>query len=190
MCMKNPKFRIQNSKSTNVLSFSVTLAFVLMITAAPLHAVSSANIPLDSPVYLYLEKLAGFGLVSSDIKGLKPFSRAETARLVLEAERKLSTGETVAGELAQKLIRTIRESIPREISLLENSEVQSPLFDYNPVSSLRFRNVFLDGAPRDYNRTSWDPAHQSAFGLFGGDLRPLGNGGPVQGDRQRRDSAS
>lgn len=35
---------------------------VLVIsTAAPCHALSSANIPLDSPIYAYLDKLAGFG---------------------------------------------------------------------------------------------------------------------------------
>jgi hypothetical protein len=35
-------------------------------------ALSSTNIPLDSPLYLYLEKLAGFGLLDTDVQGLKP----------------------------------------------------------------------------------------------------------------------
>ena len=41
------------------------------------------------------------------------------------------------------------------------------------MSALRLRYVYLDGAPRDYNRTSFDPGHQSAFGFIVGDLRPF-----------------
>ena len=176
MKKNNSKFKIQNSKLT------ITSAFLLMLllTTSPLHALSSANIPLDSPVYLYLEKLTGFGLITSDVKGLKPFSKTEAGRLVLEAERNLSTANEAAPGFVTELIRRIRESIPREVFLLENPATQPPLFDYNPVSSLSLRYVYLDGAPRDYNRISWDPAHQSAFGFIGGDLRPLGNGGPVR----------
>lgn len=144
------------------------------------YALSSANIPLDSPVYLYLEKLAGAGLVASDIKGLKPFSKAEAARLLLEAEHNLSSGDRAPSGLLTELIRNIRELIPRESSLLENPTRRPQLLDFNPASSLSLRYVYLDGAPRDYNRTSWDPAHQSAFGFIGGDLRPLGNGGPIR----------
>jgi len=59
------------------------LLFLFLSQAEPCHAVSSSNIPLDSPIYLYLEKLSGFGLISSDIKGIRPFSKAEAARLVL-----------------------------------------------------------------------------------------------------------
>lgn len=155
------------------------LLLALLFVAAPLYALSSANIPLNSPVYLYLEKLAGFGLITSDIKGLKPFSKGEAARLVLEAERSLSSGGVAAPPLAGELVKKIRACVPREVSMLENPATQPQLFDYSPVSSLSLRYVFLDGGPRDYNRTSWDPAHQSAFGFIGGDLRPLGNGGPV-----------
>ena len=66
------------------------LVLLLFSRATPGQAVTSVNIPLDSPVYLYLEKLSGFGLVDSDIKGIKPFSKAEAARLTLEAEKNLA----------------------------------------------------------------------------------------------------
>lgn len=164
-----------NPKSASILA----LLLMLLFTSSPLYALSSANIPIDSPVYLYLEKLAGYGLITSDIKGIKPFSKSEVARLALEAERNLLTTDSAAPDFINKLIKNIRENIPREMSLLDQSVAQPPLFDYNPVSLLSLRYVYLDGAPRDYNRTSWDSAHQSAFGFIGGDLRPLGNGGPV-----------
>lgn len=170
----NSIFNIQHSAS------AFALLLILTFTATPSHALSSANIPLGSPVYLYLEKLAGLGLVTCDIKGLKPFSKSEAARLLLEAERNLSTGNAAPSDFANKLIKNIRESIPREVAILENPAKKPRLFDYDPISSLSLRYVYLDGAPRDYNRTSKDPAHQSAFGFIGGDLRPLGDGGPVR----------
>ena len=176
------KLKIQNSKFKIPLPTRLAslLAVLLLLTATPLWASSSANISLDSPVYLYLEKLAGFGLIASDIKGLKPFSKSEAARLLLEAEQNLSSVNVAAPDFVGELTKRIRKAIPREIALQENPSVQPPLFDCNPISNLSLRYVFLDGAPRDYTRTSWDPAHQSAFGFIGGDLRPLGNGGPVQ----------
>ena len=153
--------------------------FVVLLPTSGLAAVlSSSNIPLDSPIYLYLEKLSGMGLVTSDVRGLKPFSRAEVARLTLEAEQALCEKKDAPPPIATELISHIRKLIPREMSLQGNDD-KPQLFDYNPLLASRLRYVYLDGKPRNYERTSWDPAHQSAFGFIGGDLRPLGNGGPV-----------
>src|SRR5664279_2340064 len=103
------KFKIQNSKSACLPFLTAALVLALLLTAAPLYALSSANIPLDSPVYGYLDKLAGFGLISSDIKGIKPFSKAEAARLLLEAEKNLAAGSTAQAGFAEELIRRVRE---------------------------------------------------------------------------------
>lgn len=153
---------------------------MLLFAALPGYAapLSSSNIPLDSPIYRYLEKLSGMGLITSDVRGLKPFSRAEAARLTLEAERVLSEQAGTSPAFVRELIKRIRELVPREISL-HGTDIKPQFFDYNPLVSGRLRYVYLDGQPRDYERTSWDPAHQAAFGFIGGDLRPLGNGGPV-----------
>ena len=56
------------------------LIAVLIALPATAFALSSANVPLDSPIYLYIEKLSGFGLVSSDFKGIRPYSKSEVAR--------------------------------------------------------------------------------------------------------------
>lgn len=143
----------------------------LILSATPLWALSSANISLDSPVYGYLDKLAGFGLISGDIKGIKPFSKGEAARLLLEAEKNLTAGKSVHAGFAAELIGRIRELIPREVSLRENPDKKPPLFDFNPVSSLRLRYLWLDGAPRDYRRLVHDPGDDGVFGIGSG-LRP------------------
>jgi len=156
-----------------ILLLSVLL--VAIFSAAPVLALSSSNIPLDSPVYGYLEKLAGMGLIKSDMRGLKPWTRAEAARLLLEAE---STRAALGGAspFADQLLSRVREMLPREVALREHPEKQAESFVLNPAASARFRTVYLDGVPRSYDRVSRDPGHQNAFGIFGGDLRPFDGG--------------
>ncbi|HEY3309426.1 MAG TPA: capsule assembly Wzi family protein [Desulfuromonadaceae bacterium] len=147
------------------------ISALLTFQAAPLWALSSANIPLDSPIYGYLDKLAGFGLISSDVKGIKPFSKAEAARMLLEAEQRLSTQSSAAPALAHELLARIRELIPREVSMRQTPDKRPAFLDYNPVSSLRLRYVNLNGAPRDYERQVHDPGDDGVFGIGSG-LRP------------------
>ena len=149
----------------------VFLVILLFSQTTLCHALSSANIPLDSPMYSYLDKLAGLGLITSDFKGIKPLSKGEAARLLLEAEQHLGEYLDDAPAFARELVIRIRELVPREISLRENPEKKPSLIDYNPVSSLRLRYVYLDGAPRSYERLVHDPGDDGVFGIGSG-LRP------------------
>lgn len=159
----------QNKLFLNVVVFWLVM---LLLSQTPLcHALSSANIPLDSPLYSYLDKLAGFGLITSDIKGIKPFSKAEAARLVLEAEQRLAPQSIDASAFAYELVTRIRELIPREVSFRERPEKKPSFIDYNPVSALRLRYVYLDGSPRSYERQVHDPGDDGVFGIGSG-LRP------------------
>src|SRR5512133_3911311 len=133
------------------------LVFLFLSQAVSCQAFSSSNIPLDSPLYLYLEKLSGFGLINSDIKGIKPFSKAEAARLVLEAENSLSLLKEDVSPFATDLIQRVRKMIPREILLKTDPGTGSKTFDYNLLSALRLRSVWLDGTPRNYQRQVHDP---------------------------------
>jgi len=132
---------------------------------------SSPNIPLDSPVYSYLEKLAGFGLVRSDVTGIKPFSRAEAARLLLEAEWNLEAGGG-SGDLkfARSILAELHRKLPREAALYREP-VKATVVDVNPISSVRIRFVYLDGQPRSYERPVHDPGDDGVFGIGSG-LRP------------------
>jgi hypothetical protein len=169
---KNSQFEASHSKSAWLFLVITCFVVVLLCIAAPLYALSSANIPLESHIYGYLDKLAGFGLISSDIKGIKPFSKAETARLLLEAEKNLSTVQPDHAELAAELIGRMRELIPREVALRENPGKKPLLLDCNPVASLRLRYLWLDGTPRNYgNRKVHDPGNDGVFGIGSG-LRP------------------
>jgi hypothetical protein len=155
----------------------ISLIVIAGLSSFPIQcwALVSNNIPLDSPVYLYLEKLAGFGLVTSDVKGIKPYSKAEAARLVLEAEKNLPGLDGSGLSFAEEIIARLKVLLPRELSLYNNPE-SAPWFDVNPIDHARLRYIYLDGIPRSYDRNVVDPGHQSAFGFIGGDLRPSGPG--------------
>lgn len=160
-----------------ILSFPcicLILNLLLHVASADAAILSSANIPLDSPVYAYLDKLAGFGLIRSDVKGIKPFSKAEAARLLLEAERELAAQGSAAPAFADELVTRTRELIPREVALGRQPDRKPPFIDYNLASSIRLRYVYLDGAPRSYERQVHDPGDDGVFGIGSG-LRPKNN---------------
>ena len=156
-----------------LIKFIVPIVSTIFVLSASVEclALSSANIPLDSPIYFYLEKLAGMGLITSDIRGLKPYSKAEAARLLLEAEHNLDVADTDAPAFARQLTTRLREQIPREVSLREKVDKKPQLIDYNPASSLRLRYVYQDGEPRNYQRLVYDPGNDGVFGIGSG-LRP------------------
>ena len=158
-----PKWRTLLSGVISVL--------LLALLSGQAWALASNNVPLSSPVYQYLDVLSGLGLIRSEVKGIRPYSKAEVARLVREAEESLGKWEDGETEFAEALIKRAKEYIPREVKEHEEpSEI--PGFGYNLLSSVNLRYVYVNGAPRSYDRIVQDTGHQSAFGFIGGDLRP------------------
>lgn len=150
--------------------FKIILASLLLcvLSSGNAFALSSANLPLDSPAYSYLEKLSGFGLISSDFRGIRPYSKSDVARLLMEAESRYAKGDypPFAGELIARL----KELIPREAKLYAHP-AQAPTFSYSPLASARLRYVYLHGVPRSYFRAVYDPGDNGVFGIGSG-LRP------------------
>jgi hypothetical protein len=159
---------------------AIAIFLLVHISSDPVYcsSLASNNIPLDSSIYLYLEKLAGMGLIDHDIKGLRPYSKAEAARLVMEAERNLDDIDSEAFPLASDILRRLHDLIPRELSLYKEPE-SSVWFDFNPMSGSKIRYVYLDGIPRSFERDVYYPGGQSVFGFIGGRLRPESDGGIV-----------
>jgi hypothetical protein len=140
-------------------------------TPAGAWTVASNNIPLDSQVYEWLDKLAGYGLIKSDVKGIRPFTRTEAARLLLEAEENRSANpDLVVSSLVSNLLRETRRALARESRIYKGEET-APAFDYNLFSSARARYVYVDGVPRSYDRPVHDPGNDGVFGIGQG-LRP------------------
>lgn len=157
-------------------SLIIACASLLAILPSSAWALASNNVPLDSPVYYYLEKLAGFGLFESDIKGLRPYAKAEAGRLLREAESKLAGLDAEESGFATGIVQRLHELLPREVSLRDEPG-RAPMLDYNLLAAARLRYVYLDGIPRSYNRPVFIRGGQSAFGFIGGKLRPDSDAG-------------
>jgi hypothetical protein len=159
---------------SSILAIAAIYFLILLIPVkGRCSSLASNNIPLDSPIYLYLEKLAGLGLITGDIKGIRPYSKSEAARLVLEAEKNLDEVEDGARPFADGIIRRLHDLIPRELSLYRDPKL-GQWFDFNPMASSRIRYVYLDGIPRSFNRPIFYRGGQKVFGIIGGRSASLG----------------
>ena len=150
------------------LLFLLLPALIVLLLPANLFALSAVNIPLGSPVYAYIDKLAGLGLISSDFKGIRPVTKSEAARLLREAEK--SSADVAESAFAQELLGELHFYLRREFSLYDIPE-QAPAYDLKPISELSLRYVYLDGQPRNYERDVHDPGGDGVFGIGSG-LRP------------------
>jgi hypothetical protein len=154
-----------------IVSSAVFFLLSLLPGNGACSGLASNNIPLDSPIYLYLEKLAGLGLISGDMKGVRPYSKAEAARLTLEAERNLDGVDGEAFSFAGAVIKRLHDLIPRELSLYKEPGL-GQWIDFNPMAHARLRYVYLDGVPRSMERDVLLKGGAKAFGFIGGNLRP------------------
>lgn len=75
--------------------------------------ISSSSVPVDSWIYAALERLAALGYVDSAFLGLRPWTRAECARLVAEAEQNID--EPMPAE-ARKLLRSLQAAFAEEMN--------------------------------------------------------------------------
>jgi hypothetical protein len=69
---------------------------------------------MDSWVYPALDRLAALGFVPSQSAGLRPWSRRECRRQVLEAERVFRAREDVEAAVASEILATLRTEFPVE----------------------------------------------------------------------------
>ena len=73
----------------------------------------SPYVPLDSWIYPALDRLAGLGLIDSGFAGHRPWTRRECARILNDAEEKLTDTAEVDSE-AQKLILALEKEFNSE----------------------------------------------------------------------------
>src|SRR5882672_1298893 len=72
----------------------------------------SPYVPLDSWIYPAFERLAALGVIDSGFAGMRPWTRAECARLVNEANEKLAEGADEESEAAKLVLSLEREFHP------------------------------------------------------------------------------
>ena len=84
----------------------------------PRQSMGTTFVPLDSWVYLAINRLAGLGYVRTEIAGLSPWTRMECARLTEEAREKLEDDGIVNAQAAA-LVERLRREFSYETGLLD-----------------------------------------------------------------------
>jgi hypothetical protein len=105
------------------------------------RSAASPYVPLNSWVYPALDRLAALGFVDSGFAGMRPWTRRECARLLLEAQEKLGDGGTDAEETV-KILRALNREFRTE---MEGSE--SGGHGTFRVESVYSRTEYISGTP-------------------------------------------
>ena len=131
------------------------LAFAALIgsSVASASPLVTADVPLDSNYYGYLEKLEGMGYVSGVPAGTKPFSRLDMAKWVLEAET-VAKNKPMPKYL-QTYYDTMHNDLAEEIAYLQGDNFKSNL-KLRGVD-VEFSHVSQDSAAYKYSNAnaSW-----------------------------------
>ncbi len=138
------------SKGTALKSIPILLLFALALfgtAVSSFGASASATLPLDDPAYAALEKLAGFGLLDSDLQGSRPWTRLEAARLVAEALTK--SAQTAAPPVTQDILSRLRRQFAPQLDELNGAAAGSY---FQPIRSLRLDYIYQEGVPTEQSR--------------------------------------
>jgi hypothetical protein len=165
-------------KRTSLRSFLIALLVFLMWAAAGKQAAygyPSNNVPLDNWAYEGLDKLAGFGLIHSDVEGMRPYTRMEVARLVAEA---LDTEK----KKKLKLPSLIKYFLDKFQCEYKEELTQTPAtLTIKPLDEAKLDYVYSDGQPEHFlntNKISQYPANTAnqIVGYAGTPLLPNNQG--------------
>ena len=134
----------------------VLLAFLMGIAVWPhtAFAYPSNNVPLDNWAYEGLDKLAGFGLIHSDVYGMRPYTRLEVARLVSEAldiekQKKLQLPSLIKYFLA-KFQREYKE----ELGCYGHGKAEAPAaLTVKSLDEAKATYVYSQGQPETFINT-------------------------------------
>src|SRR5580700_10787248 len=101
---------------------------------------ASTYVPLDSWVYPAIDRLAALGYTQTDFVGLRPWTRMECARLLLEAD------ERAAGDDANTEVAHLYRSLTMEFALELRREDGAPNKDLQ-IESIYTQVLGISGQP-------------------------------------------
>ncbi len=138
-----------------LLTASLLFAFALTLGGprAARASTYAAYLPLDDSIYDELDTLNNMGLLESYVSEVKPISRVEAARLVLEAQSIESESQT-PNELAESIISTLRTQLPEEIAWVEKDHEDNLPSMIHPVERVTASYVNSQGQRRQIEGVS------------------------------------
>jgi hypothetical protein len=111
-------------------------------------------IPLDDPIYYELDTLDGLGLLDSYLPEVKPISRVEAARLVIEAQDKLAGGDpdypAAVVPLADATLEALHAQLALEIGWLDNDQEDGLPSMVRPVQRMALEYIYSSGERREF----------------------------------------
>lgn len=148
-----PFHRILRASLTKALLIAIVISFFQF--SVPFHqealGASSVNVPLGDWAYDALEKLAGFGLLNSDLKGTKPYTRMEVARLVLEAiQEKEKASFKKLPALPEHFLERFQRDYRDELAKLGFGDGSTAKTFFKPIDEVETRYVVVDGERRKF----------------------------------------
>jgi len=136
----------------------ITIFGLLIAPKLVFASAVSANIPLHSPIYQLLDKLEGVGLIDSGLHGMRPVSRLEAARQIVEARSNAADGEAAA--VTQQILHRLENELHDQLVELHALEGEAPDSYIKPLRSLEANYVYQDGVE---SVTPLTNAHQFAL---------------------------
>jgi membrane-associated phospholipid phosphatase len=139
------------------------------VTEGKARNLGSTYVPLESWVYDAMDRLAGLGLLSTNLSNMRPWTRLECARLVQEAESNVSALDLPDESLPAQIVRELREEFDYEYQVLDGKENKTAA-----VESLYARVTAIGGSPvRD--------GYHFGQTIYNDDGRPYAEGGNFVG---------
>lgn len=128
--------------------------WLLIMGLVAIRAASASTyvvyIPVDDPIYDELDTLNSLGMLDSYLPEVKPISRVEAARLVIEARRNLEQSESPE-PLASAVLKVLTEQLKLEMGWLEANEEDRLPTMVRPVQRLQLSYVYSSGERRQFN---------------------------------------
>src|ERR1700689_400519 len=112
-----------------------------------------AVIAIGSSIYDELDTLNDLGLADSYISEIQPISRVEAARIVVEAESKLSEMQD-QNELAQSVISELRLQLPDEVQWIEQDHEDNLPTMFHPLERVEGEYILSEGKQQALNTTA------------------------------------
>jgi Capsule assembly protein Wzi len=139
---------------------ALAIAFVARPAFASTYA---AYIPLDSSIYDELATLNDLGLADSYLSEIQPISRVEAARIVVEAESKLSEMQS-QNQLARSVIGELRMQLPDEVQWIEQDHEDNLPTMFHPLERVEGEYVLSEGKRRALD-TTHTPTNTNGGGI-------------------------
>jgi hypothetical protein len=108
---------------------------------------ASVNVPLHHWSYRAIDTLIGFGTIRTALMGMKPYTRDEMARLIVEAIPRVEELSYQQRVVANRLLRRLTLTFQEEINAQTGVAPQAPVFRWKPLDEVSLAFVQLDGRP-------------------------------------------